>query len=254
VTRLQNAQFEAAREIQYREGITAELSDQYKITKITVTEVVDKFPQYTGGGTQFQAERIFSDESYDDRANPAPGKKGAPSGGKSQDGLSMGLEAWVDDIVNAGTKAWSVIEAGRPVAHDKLETASALPKGADNWTDLQNWSAPTSRSYSVQYENGFGYSMIDFTFRITFNYGGNFKGHGKYIANAAVQIENLRIGFGGIKFDVEVDVASIYNRGTSQEPLAGMQINVNRIAETVFSRNENTDSFHLDGRGIIQKL
>lgn len=249
-------QVEAAGEMQLIAVVNEELRAQYKITKMIVSDITDRFPdkdpQNVSDG-QFSSSQFYLDNNYDG-ALPKMSKNQGSLPGKEANDQQGTISDWADEIINVGAKVWSIIEAGRPISNQKMESANALPKGVEEWTDLQGWSAPISRVYSVQYENGFGITMVDLTFRVTFNYGGNYHGHGKYIANAAVQIESLRIGFGGIKFDVEVDVPSVFNQGSTQEPLAGMQLNIKRVADTIFSRNENTDSFFLNGLGLLQKL
>lgn len=260
-------QREATLELAGRADVEEELRSQYKITRMTVSDVTDKFLSQSSENQrdlQFSSRENLpgpdrsgihsSDILSEDSANLKTNVAQKSSLAKETDFQPGVVSEWADEIINVGTKVWSIIEAGRPVSSQKMESANALPKGVEDWTELQGWSAPISRVYSVVYENGFGFSMIELTFRVTFNYGGNYHGHGKYIANAAVHIENLRIGFGGIKYDVQVDVPAVFNQGTTRDPIAGMQLNVKRVADTVFSRNENTDSFFLNGLGVLQKF
>ncbi|MBK7962300.1 MAG: hypothetical protein IPK04_14640 [Bdellovibrionales bacterium] len=263
-------QQEATRELKRIAGADEELRVHYKITRMIVSDVTDKFlnkysPSFdnvqlsaiqNGSGQNYSPNYKAQDDSADPegRVEERTSKTQKSSLAKETNIQPGAISEWADEIINVGTKVWSIIEAGRPVSSQKIESANALPKGVEEWTDLQGWSAPVSRVYSIVYENGFGITMIDLTFRVTFNYGGNYRGRGKYIANASVQIENLRIGFGGIKYDVQVDVPAVFNQGTTEDPIAGMQLNIKRVADTIFSRNENTDSFFLNGLGVLEKF
>ncbi|MCX7675594.1 MAG: hypothetical protein N2Z70_07190, partial [Bdellovibrionaceae bacterium] len=65
------------------------------------------------------------------------------------------INVMIDQIINIGKKIWNLIEQGRPVVNIKVDKAHALPRGIKCWTDLAGWDAPKSKSYRIDYINGF---------------------------------------------------------------------------------------------------
>ena len=159
----------------------------------------------------------------------------------------------IDQIMNLGRKVWNIIALGKPVTNINFDVANALPKGVTCWRDLQNWSAPQSKVYAIQYKNGFGMNVIDFAFRVTFVPGGNYKGQGKYIANATVQPAHLTVQW-GFNFDAAAEVPLVFNQGTSEDPIAALQLNIHWKTNTVVTHAEQTETFYLNGAGVFQKM
>jgi hypothetical protein len=199
----------------------------YKIKNITVKEVAEEV-----SNSAFQVQS--------DCTTPADAAVGT-------DMLSIG------EIINIGKTIWAIIEAGKPVTNSKFDTANALPGGAKCWTELQGWSAPQYKTYNVQYKNGFDMTVVDFTYRVIYTTNGNVNGVGSYITNATVIPASLNVAW-GFQFNVQANVPAVTNIGTSQNPLAAMQINLHWSVDSTITHDEKTQSYFITGDGGFQTL
>lgn len=205
--------------------------DYYKISNITVKEVTEQVPAST-----FQVASDCSSVTLAE-ATPAP----------ANDLLS------IDQIINIGKEIWKIIEAGKPVINTKFDTANALPAGAKCWTDLQGWSAPKSKTYNVQYKNGFNMTVVDFTYRVIFTSNGNVNGVGQYITNAQVIPASLTVAW-GFDFSVTATIPAVTNIGTTTNPIAAMQMNVHWSLDSTVTHLESTQTYYITGAGSFQSL
>lgn len=163
------------------------------------------------------------------------------------------LQVWVDQIINIGQKIWAVVEAGKPVVSAKMASASALPRGIQCWSDMSGWSMPQSKTYRIQYKNGYNMNVVDFTYRVMFTAGGNVNGVGQYITNATFVPANIYVAW-GYKFDANAQVAAVFNHGTKQDPLAGMQMNMQWQVNSPLYHTETTESFFITGDNKLIKM
>lgn len=159
----------------------------------------------------------------------------------------------IDKIVNIGKKVWGIIEMGRPVYNIKTDVAHALPSGIKCWATLENWKAPRSQSWKVTYENQLGGKVVEFVYRVSFIAGGQYKGVGHYITQATVDVAALYVAW-GYKFNVEGSVPSVFNMGTRDNPLAGMQMNMKWTVDTVINHHEKNQQFYINGLGEMQQM
>ncbi|MFS4460835.1 hypothetical protein [Bdellovibrio sp. HCB2-146] len=160
------------------------------------------------------------------------------------------VEAVVDQIINIGKKIFAVIAQGKPVVNLQFDTANALPAGVQCWSDLSGWNAPASRVYNVVYENGLGMAVVDFTYRVTYVAGGSVDGVGQYITNATILPANLSVAW-GFQFDATAQIPSVFNMGSKQEPLAGMQMNMAWKVTSPVAHEQSVESFHISGKNEL---
>lgn len=163
------------------------------------------------------------------------------------------VELIVDQIINIGKKIFAVVQAGKPVVNIKLDTANALPKGLTCWSDLSGWNIPESKVYQVDYENGFGMSVVSFAYRVTYTAGGSADGVGKYITNATFMPADVSVAW-GFQFDAEAAIPSVFNTGTRTSPVAGMQMNMAWKVSSPINENQMTESYFVSGENKLIKL
>lgn len=163
------------------------------------------------------------------------------------------IEVIVDQIINIGKKIFAIVEAGRPVVNLKIDNANALPKGLTCWSDLAGWNAPQSKVYNVRYQNGFGMNVVDFTYRVLYTAGGSFNGVGKYITNATFQPANVSVAW-GFNFNANASIPSVFNTGSKNDPVAGMQMNMEWKVTNVISHEQGAESFYVNGENKMEKL
>ncbi len=163
------------------------------------------------------------------------------------------VDVIVDKIINIGKKVWAIVELGRPVVNIKTDTANALPKGILCWSDLGGWAPTKSKAYQITYTNKLGYKVVDFAFRVIYTTGGNYKGRGQYITNTTIIPSLVDVAW-GYKFNAISEVPTVYNSGTSENPVAGMHLNMKWSVETVMQTNIKTESFVIGGDGSFKRL
>ncbi len=160
---------------------------------------------------------------------------------------------WLDKIINLGKKAWSVVELGRPVVNLKMDSANALPQGVSCWSNLAGWAPPQSKTYKVSYVNGFNSQVVSFAFRVIYTSGGSYKGVGRYITNATVIPAELYVAW-GYTFNASTVIPSVFNSGSIESPVAGMQLNLNWSVDTVLNHTQQSESFYVGGNGAFKRM
>jgi hypothetical protein len=163
------------------------------------------------------------------------------------------LEVIFDKVINLGQKIWNLAEAGRPVVNMRGATANALPEGVQTWTQMSGWQNPRSAIYRVNYQNVYGVTVVDFTFRVNFTAGGNVGGKGQYLSRVSVEPVNLLVRW-GFNFDAAAEVANVVNVGTMSSPVAGMEIMLRWKTSTVMNAIESTASYFVRGDGQMLDL
>lgn len=164
----------------------------------------------------------------------------------------------VDSIIAIGKKVWPIIEAGKPVVNVNMAQAvSVLPfKGTDNldavFFDMENWSQPKAKSYTVDYKNGFGSSVISFTYTVMFQYNGNYEGKGKYLAGINVVAQDVKVSW-GFQFNAKSELMQISNHGSKENRIAGATFKISYSAKSFLKEIRNEDSFHVMGNGQLMK-
>lgn len=161
----------------------------------------------------------------------------------------------LDKIINLGKKVWNLVDQGKPVVNVKSDIATALPQGAKCWTDLQNWQTPKYKVYSVSYKNGYGVTIVDFTYRVLFLTGGTVNGKGLYVGYASVEPLNINVLW-GFHFNVEASVPTVYNMGSKTDPVAGMNLQIKWTVDPILpiQHQEHTQTFFVSGRGEFKVL
>lgn len=162
-----------------------------------------------------------------------------------------GLDLW--KIVNIGKEIWKIITDNRPVANIITDSASAVPYGTRDWTDLQGWKMPESKVYRVTYKNGFGSTVVDFSFRVMYTHGGNVHGVGHYLSNVTIVPANLNVSW-GYRFSAEGTTPNIMNVGTHEDPIAGIQLMLVWSVDTVTQHSEKSAAFFVRGDGGLFDL
>lgn len=159
----------------------------------------------------------------------------------------------LQEILTIGEKIWQIVKDNQPTVNFTSHTASAIPAVAACPFNLSGWSIPYSRTYKLSYENLWGSSVVDFTFKIIFSYGGNFNGRGSYLANVTVHPVHVSAAWGQ-NFDASVVIANAINVGTAEHPVAGMEVGIDWNVKNVFNNIKSRRIYFVDGRGNMTEL
>lgn len=219
----------------------------FEIKKVKVTDVTAQYAH-----TDLYAAKIGLNADCNSSEMPfAPNSNGQTKQGDLNP-LNT-VELIVDQIINIGKKIFAVINQGRPVVNIKLDNANALPKGLTCWSDLSGWNIPQSKVYNVQYENGFGMTVVDFSYRVTYTAGGSADGVGKYITNATFMPANVSVGW-GFEFDANAAIPSVFNTGSKKNPVAGMQMNMEWKVTSPVSYEQGTETYFVSGENKLVEM
>lgn len=167
--------------------------------------------------------------------------------------LSNSYIPMISDIVNIGSKVWDIVKDGKSVTEFESQSAHALPNGMNSWTMLSNWSEPVIRTYQVTYKNIYGMTVVDFTYSVIATTGGQYQQRGAYIANAMVIPNDLYVMW-GFDFKANVEIPMVINKGTEEDPVAGMQINMMWTVGSLTSSVMHTELYFVDGRGNMKAM
>lgn len=171
----------------------------------------------------------------------------------AQGRINGAWEVSLDEIINTGKKIWSVIVDGKPVVNIHRDVAHALPHGITCWSELEGWQIPRSQVYRSVYINKLKQTVVDFTYRVSYIAGGQYQGKGHYILQATVAPAEIYVAW-GFTFDVTASVPAVFNMGTRENPVAGLQLNLQWILDTTVNRHEVEEQFFVNGLGVFQKM
>lgn len=153
----------------------------------------------------------------------------------------------LDMIVNIGKFLWDIIQVGQATVDVKTDFANAIPEGL-KVDALNNWQDPQFKSYQFTFKNFLGMRAVQFNYKISYTYGGQYNGNGRYLANVVVIPSNINVIW-GYNLSSDVTVPKIMNAGTNENPIAGMQLHLRWKITSIFSQEENTKAYYVRGDG-----
>lgn len=160
----------------------------------------------------------------------------------------------VDGLINIGSKIWSIVKAGKPVVNFNIgPSANALPQGAKCWDELETWQIPNVMRIKSVIKNSYGFALAEFQFDVVFTWGGSFNGKGQYLTHVQVFPSDTYTFFMQ-ELNASVNVASIMNRGTKDDPIAGMQVDIKWQFKNFMNEVNDSTSVFVQGDGFVKKL
>ncbi|MBI3549959.1 MAG: hypothetical protein HY078_13055 [Elusimicrobia bacterium] len=169
-----------------------------------------------------------------------------------KDGVDIGA------IVNTLLKVWDIIKANAPVVDITRHYANAMPEGA-TWTRMAGWKPPEGKDYSFKATNKFGGSVVEVKYQVLRTYGGGYVGtdgvkRGKYLTGVTIQPLNVYVAW-GYRFSMKASVPDVINVSeTTQDPIAGMTVNVLWTIDTPLQHQEGTGVYYVQGDGMFREI
>jgi hypothetical protein len=135
-----------------------------------------------------------------------------------------------DSLIALGQKLWGIIDGSKAAARLELGTpASVLPATAQDpataFASMDSWSTPAAHRYHVAFQNWRGADAISFDYLVSYQYGGQLNGAGKYLTGILVSAQNLYVGMLW-EIDAKSTLLNISNVGTHDAPVAGAQFQI----------------------------
>jgi len=176
-----------------------------------------------------------------------------PSGIESLDAFDFAL----DKVINIGKKIWTIVEAGAPVIDISTDVATALPQSNNGqpvcWTQFEKWQAPQSRVFGVVAKNYLGMEVVRLKYRVLFIAGGQIDGKGHYIGYATVQPSEIKVAW-AYNLKVEVKAPVVFNVGTAQDPVAGMNLEIIYTVKAGLPTLMESKVYYITGLGQFEEL
>lgn len=163
----------------------------------------------------------------------------------------------IDKLLAIGEKVIPLIEKGKAVyQNNRMNSISVIPNTEEvspTLNQLSDWSLPRNKSYKVSFKNLYGVEVVSFVYTISFQYGGNLNGKGKYLTGVRVFPSNVRVLWG---FDVDSssELVQISNVGTNKNVIAAATIDISYTVKNILNIISKTDSFHITGNGKLIRL
>lgn len=149
-------------------------------------------------------------------------------------------------------KIWDIIKDGKPVVNVQYKNANALPNIANRkWEALTGWKTERSMTFGVSTENVYGIKTVDLEYKVKLLYGGGVKGKGQYIASARVVPSKVDVKW-GYNLDVTVEVPSILNLASIDDPLASISMDVTYKISTILRSYSEANSYEVHGDGFMK--
>lgn len=163
----------------------------------------------------------------------------------------------IDKLIAIGQKIIPTIKEGKSVVtSNPMAAVSVLPR-TDNKDfvvhEMGNWSIPKTALFKVAYSNGFGSEVVQFTYAVTFQYGGTHKGKGKYLNGIRVSPKNINVTW-GFDLDATSQLVAISNVGSEENVVAGASIEIVYTVKNWMKHISTADGFFVDGRGQIYRV
>lgn len=159
----------------------------------------------------------------------------------------------LDRIVNLGLKLWKIVEENRPVVDVRSQYANALPQGVPDWSALSGWGRPEATVYALRAKNLYGVTVVNLRYMVQRTKGGSYEGKGRYLH--AVSAVPLRVDAAwGYRVALRAEAPSVANVGTSEDPVAGMVLNLTWVIDTVVKHSQGTAVYYLQGDGVYREI
>lgn len=164
----------------------------------------------------------------------------------------------VGEVIAVGEKIWPIVEKGRPVVSAQFSNLSALPRFEDTLSfpelyEMAGWVSPGAATYKVSFKNYLGMEVVLFRYTVTFQPGGSYLGVGRYLTNVKVYANELKVAW-GYNVEASTSLVGLTNKGSKEDPIASMVLQVNYNVKTVFSESHNSSSYYVAGDGTFKEL
>lgn len=160
----------------------------------------------------------------------------------------------LNNIINIAKKVWQIVDDSKPVSNVNSLYATALPYNMKA-SQLQGWSKPRSYRYSFYCKNLYGIKTVEVTYRVSFQYGGNYNGKGRYLTGVTVIPENVdtMVGY-SFYMNASVPDSTVVNMGTHDNPVAALRLVLQWRISTIIKDSQSTAVYFIAGDGRYQQV
>ncbi len=205
--------------------------DPYFEIVSTETKVIDRDQQ----AEPLSTIEIINRPSYESATQPESASSASPLA--------------IADLI---LRAWNIVVENKPVVNLDTKAANALPHLAkDHWQELTGWKPERWIAFSTVLTNKFGMKVIELNYKVRMIYGGSARGKGLYIASAQVMPSDISVLW-GFHLNVNVDVVSVINAGTDENPVGQITLNVVKQYGSTFNSKTDISRFTVNAAGLMK--
>jgi hypothetical protein len=138
-----------------------------------------------------------------------------------------------DEVVNAASSAWKIIEAGKPSASLDSSTCNAVPHVTD-WTSLSDAHGPNIIPRRLVFTNYFNVNPIDVRIELRWEFGARYNHGGAFIPNCWISVPHCSVLW-GYSLDLNMHVHNPTNKdGSTTAPNARLPLTISGTISTPF--------------------
>jgi hypothetical protein len=156
-------------------------------------------------------------------------------------------------IENIAQNTWSFIQANKAVIDINSNYANAVPSGVTDWTQLENWSDPISQCFQIDYTNGFGMTVVSYTYCVVYTPGGDYNGVGQYLNHIQIVPSEIQVSW-GYTLNAITSVPSVFNKGTSSNPIAAAEVHMQFTVSTAIKKDIQEHVYYVKGDGSFEHV
>ncbi|MCK5883198.1 MAG: hypothetical protein KAG61_05875 [Bacteriovoracaceae bacterium] len=160
-------------------------------------------------------------------------------------------------LIALGKEIWPLIVAGRPVINTDFKDSISVIPNLDGtgkpFEELNHWSAPESRSFLIEYKNLYGMVVVSFEFSVNAQHSGSYKGKGQYLTGVTIVPNDIYVAW-GFSLDASSKMINITNRGSKEDPIAAVTLEVDYKVDTIIEMTHAKSQFHIVGNGDFIQL
>ncbi len=161
----------------------------------------------------------------------------------------------IDKIVNLMDKVFNIIKKNKPVVNTHIGYANAVPYGTSHWTQLQNWSKPSTKKYAFTMKNKFGAEVVRVVYQVHWTHSGDFAGKGKFLTGVTVEPVSITAAWGyTVDLTAVVPDSTVANVGTSEDPIASMQVQLEWKVSTIVKVINEKAIYYIQGDGLMREI
>lgn len=159
-----------------------------------------------------------------------------------------------ENVINAASAAWKVVEDNRPSAEINSSTANAVPD-VDDWTALVHDGRFNKLMFGMHYDNLAGFEVVGIDIELFWQFGATYRGGGAFIPNLWISVPKCDV-FWGQTINLELTCRNPSNGNASDpsRPIASLPVTVSGTVENMFQVKRIEWNFVINGDGRWQQI
>ena len=166
-------------------------------------------------------------------------------------GKYLGIKGAV--FTRVARAVWKIVEGNQASANLSSQRLSILPVNRAERDQVAGFRRPITRGFTVTLRNKMGVEVVNYKYAVSFSYGGNVNGRGRYIENLNVIHSELNVVW-GFNFDAEFVTGRIENHGTRTNPIAAIPGEVRWKVKNIMTNVRKSNAFWISGNGDFVRL